>query len=209
MPAMPKSTAADVENDDSDESDDSDSVKIAKPLPEWMQKVKQPKIMASIGGGLAVFITLIMLISAWSKASSTAEDLKGKLIAAESLSKTHKTGKEKAEFDLADVNIKLEKIMKFDVEIRAALASTEARLTNLGEVLKQAEAKKTEEYDLRKKMEDKYDENFAKLINVEKLRDEEYQRSIDTRKKYEEEVKLRKSLQERIESMVKAQAAAK
>ena len=209
MPAMPKSTADDVENDESDESDKSDSVKIAKPLPEWVQKVKQPKIMASIGGGLAVFITLIVLISAWSNVSSAVKGLEEKVTLTEELNNTLKKGKIDAEVALSETKSERDRLKKSDADMKAELTLAKTGLAELGEKFKQAEAKKTEEYDLRKKMEDKYDENFAKLINVEKLRDEEYQRSIDVRKKYEEEVKLRKSLQERIESMVKAQAAAK
>ena len=203
MPAMAESTAGD------DESDDSDSVKIAKPLPEWVQKIKQPKIMASIGGGLAVCIALIVLISAWSNASSSANELKDKLSAAESLSKTHKTGKDDAEFILDRIKIEQGALKKSDAELKTALANAETRLAALGEEVKQAKTKETEQSNLRKVAEEKRDENFTKLKSVEKLRDEDYQRSLELRKKYEEEVKLRKSLQERLEGMVKAQAAAK
>ena len=203
MPAMPQSTADDAENDESD------SVKSAKPLPEWVQKVKQPKIMASIGGGLAVFITLIVLISAWSNASSSVKELEDKVKLTEELNNTLKKGKSDAEFALSETKSERDRLKKSEADMKAELILAKTGLAELGEKVKQAEAKKTEEYDLRKKMEVKHDENFAKLKSVEKLRDEDYQRSIDVRKKYEEEVKLRKSLQERLEGMVKAQAAAK
>ena len=203
MPVMAESDEDDVE------SDDSDSVKIAKPLPEWMQKVKQPKIMASIGGGLALFITLIVLISAWSNASSAVKELEDKVKLTEELNKTLKNGKGDAEFALSETKSERDRLKKSEADMKAELTLAKTGLAELGEKVKQAEAKKTEEYDLRKKMEVKHDENFAKLKSVEKLRDEDYQRSLDVRKKYEEEVKLRKSLQERLEGMVKAQAAAK
>jgi hypothetical protein len=178
----------------------------AKPLPPWVQRLKQPRMMAIVGGIVAVVILQIVLVVGWLNASTAATEERTRAEAAERQSAV--LGDEKKDIgwklDKASADILVSR--KAEGEAKAALAAAETRALELGEKLKQAESDKQEEYDRRKKAEAAYDEVFAKAKKLEGERDEDYRVRNELRKKYEEEVKLRKELKTRLDE---AQAAAK
>jgi DNA-directed RNA polymerase subunit RPC12/RpoP len=205
---MPLATTADSPDEDTNQADDQPP-KPSKPLPPWVQKMKQPHLMAIIGGSFALLIVLIVLISAWSSASSDAKTYKESAEKAEKRALILEKIESDAEFEHGKTQSELKALKKSSEEAKAALVAAETRITELSEKVKQVEAQKTEENVLRKKAESAYDEIFANRKKLEKQRDDDYQRSNDLRKKYEEELKLRKDLQERVQNLVKEQAAAK
>jgi hypothetical protein len=205
---MPLATTADSLNEDANQIDEQ-PLKPPKPLPPWVQKIKQPHVMAIIGGSFVLLIILIVLISAWSNASADAKELKERAEIAEKLTATLKKDKSDMEIQLSEKQSELKALKASNDKAKAALVTAETSLVELGEKAKQAETQKTEAIALQKTAESKFNDLFANQKKLEKLRDDDYQRNNDLRKKYEEELKLRKDLQERVQIMVKEQAAAK
>ncbi len=204
---MALATTADLPDDD--DSLDEQPPKPSKPLPPWVQKMKEPRMMTIVGSSVALLIVLVVLISAWSNASSDAKTYEERAIKAETLSATLKKGKSDVEIELSNTQSELKGLKKSNDEAKTALVAAETRLAELNEKAKQAEAQKDEEIAKRKKADNAYSESFANEKKLQKQRDEDYQRSNDLRKKYEEEMKLRKDLQERLQILGKEQAAAK
>lgn len=205
---MALATTSDLPDEDADQADEQ-PLQPSKPLPPWVQKMKQPRMMAIIGSSVFLLIILIVLISAWSNASSDAKTFEERAVKAEKLTVTLDKGKSDAEFELSKSQSELKGLKKSNEEAKAALGAAETRLAELNEKVKQAEAQKVEEIAKRKKADNDYSESFANQKKLEKQRDDDYQRSNDLRKKYEEEMKLRKDLQERLQILGKEQAAAK
>lgn len=199
MPAAPEPVDEDDEEDDEPE-------KPAKPLPPWAQKLKEPKMMAIVGGCAAALILQIILISGWAGASGEAKEYRDKAEANETRANGLDKLKADAEFSLSKSNEEVKRLKQTESEAKAALAAAETRLAEMSEALKKAEADKTSEYTLRKKAEADHDDMFAKLQAAEKKRNEEYRTTTELRRKYEEEVKLRKDLKVRLDE---AQAASK
>lgn len=200
--AMPAPAMVDEEAD----VDDEEPVKPSKPLPPWAQKLKEPRMMAIIGGGAAALIALIVLISGWAGAAGQAEENRLRAEASETRANGLEKQKADVEFTLSKTNEEVKRLKQTESEAKAALAAAETRLADLGEQLKKAETDKAEEYAKRKKAETAHDEMFAKLQDAEKKRNEDYRITTELRRKYEEEVKLRKDLKARLDE---AQAAAK
>jgi hypothetical protein len=192
------------EGDDEDESED--DMKPAKPLPPWVQKLKEPRMMGIIGGCAAALILLIVLITGWAGAAGQAEENRLRAEANETRANTVEKQKADAEFALSKTSEEVKRLKQAESEAKAALAASEIRLADMGEQLKKAEADKADEYARRKKAEAAHDEMFAKLQDAEKKRNEEYRTTTELRRKYEEEVKLRKDLKVRLDE---AQAASK
>lgn len=190
---------------DEDEQDD-EPAKPSKPLPPWAQKLKEPRMMALIGGGVAVLILQIVLISGWVGASNQAEENRTRAEASETRATTLEKQKADVEFTLSKTNEEVKRLKQTESEAKAALAAAETRVTDLGEQLKKAEADKADEYARRKKAETDHDDMFKKLKDAEKKRDEQYRITTEFRSKYEEEAKLRKGLQTRLDE---AKAASK
>jgi hypothetical protein len=196
MPAMPEPA--------DDEDDDEQPAKPAKPLPPWAQKLKEPKMMAIVGGCAAALILQIVLINGWVGASGAAEDNRQRAETAENAATELKKQKADAEFSLSKTAEELARFKKADGDAKAALAASETRLAELTEQLKKAEADKAEEYTKRKKAEADYDDMFAKHNTLVKKREEEYRITTDLRRKYEEEAKLRKDLKQRLDEALAA-----
>ncbi|MBA3700505.1 MAG: hypothetical protein H0W78_16790 [Planctomycetes bacterium] len=190
---------------DEDEQDD-EPAKASKPLPPWAQKLKEPKMMAIIGGCAAALILQIVLISGWAGASNQAEENRNRAEASETRANTLEKQKADVEFTLSKTSEEVKRLKQTESEAKAALAAAEIRVTDLGEQFKKAEADKADEYARRKKAETAHDEIFTKLQDAEKKRNEEYRTTTELRRKYEEEVKLRKDLKVRLDE---AQAASK
>ena len=195
-----------VAPDPQDHEEDEPPAKPAKPLPPWAQKIKEPRMMAIVGGCAAALILQIVLISGWSNAAGQAETyrLKADALADEASGLNKQKGE--VEFTLSKTNEEVTRLRKAESEAKAALAAVETRLTDLSELLRKTEADKADEYARRKKAEAEQDEMFTKLKAAEKKRDEEYRITTEMRRKYEEEAKLRRDLKARLEEI---QAAAK
>ena len=193
LPAEPVDDAGD---------EDGEPQKPAKPLPPWAQKLKEPRMMAIIGGCAAALILQIVLISGWVGASNEAKGFRETAAANETRANGLEKLKSNAEFDLSKTTEEVNRLKKVESEAKAALAASEVRLTDLGEQLKKAEADKADEYARRKKAEAEQDEMFTKLKVAEKKRDEEYRITTDLRRKYEEEAKLRKDLKVRLDEAI-------
>lgn len=197
---------------DEDETDDENDqpAKPAKPLPPWAQnltaRLKEPRVMALVGGCAAALILQIVLINGWVGASSEASEFRQRAESNETRANELDKKQADTEFTLSKTTEDLNRTKKSDSEAKAALAAAETRLSEMGEALKKAEADKADEYARRKKAEADQDEMFTKLKAIEKKRDEEYRISTELRRKFEEETKLRKDLKQRLEE---AQAAAK
>ena len=205
---MALATTSDVPDEDADQADEQ-PLKPSKPLPPWVQKLKQPHQMAIIGGSFALLIVLIVLISAWSNASTAAKDFEDKAKKAEGQATTLNKDNSDIKSKLDESKSVFKAMEKTTADALAALAAAKTQLAELSEKVKQSEAQKAEEIAKRKKADNDYSEIFANQKKLEKQRDEDYQRSNDLRKKYEEEMKLRKDLQERLQTLAKEQAAAK
>lgn len=201
--AMPAPVPVD---EDDEEDDDVTPANPSKPLPPWAQKLKEPRMMAVIGGCAAALILLIVLISGWNGAAHQAEENRLRADANETRANGLEKQKADVEFTLSKTNEEVKRLKQTESEAKAALAAAETRLADLGEQLKKAEADKAEEYAKRKKAETAHDEMFTKLQDAEKKRNEDYRATTELRRKYEEEVKLRKDLQVRL---AEAQAASK
>lgn len=197
MPAMP---GPEEEAEDQDEV----SAKPAKPLPPWAQKLKEPKMMAIVGGCAAALILQVVLINGWIGASSAAEESRQRAESAEQSLADLKKQKADAEFAQSKTAEELSRTKKAEAEAKAALAASETRLSEIAEQLKKAEADKTEEYTKRKKAEADYDDMFAKHNALVKKREEDYRITTDLRRKYEEETKLRKDLKQRLDEALAA-----
>lgn len=191
---------------DEEEEDDDEPEKPSKPLPPWAQKLKEPRMMAIIGGCAAALILQIVLISGWVGASNEARTYREKADANETRANGLDKLKADAEFSLSKTTEEVNRLKKAESEAKAALAAAETRVADMGEQLKKAETDKADEYARRKKAEAEQDEMFTKLKAAEKKRDEEYRITTELRRKYEEEAKLRKDLKVRLDE---AQAAAK
>ena len=189
---------------DDEDDEDNEPQKPAKPLPLWVQKLKEPRVMAIIGGCAAALILQIVLISGWVGASNEAKGYRETSAANETRANGLEKLKSAAEFSVSKITEEVNRLKKAESEAKAALAASEVRLTDLGEQLKKAEADKTSEYTLRKKAEADHDEMFTKLKVAEKKRDEEYRITTDLRRKYEEEAKLRKDLKVRLDEAIAA-----
>jgi hypothetical protein len=205
LPAAPASTDEDGADEENDES-----AKPKKQLPPWAQnlttRLKEPKMMAIVGGCAAALILQIVLINGWVGASNDAADFRKRAEANETRAKDLDKKQADTEFTLSKTTEDLNRIKKSESEAKAALAAAEARMIEMSEAFKKAEADKADEYARRKKAEAEQDEMFTKLKAIEKKRDEEYRISTELRSKYEEETKLRKALKQRLDE---AQAAAK
>lgn len=191
---------------DEDDDEEEEPMKPTRPLPPWAQKLKEPKMMAIIGGCAAALILQIVLISGWAGASGEAKEYREKAEANETRANGLDKLKADAEFSLSKTSEEVKRLKQIESEAKAALAAAETRLAEMGEALKKAEADKASEYTLRKKAEADHDDLFAKLQAAEKKRNEEYRTTTELRRKYEEEVKLRKDLKVRLDE---AQAASK
>jgi ribosomal protein S27AE len=206
LPAAP--TATDEDEEAPEESDE--PAKPKKQLPPWAQnlttRLKEPRIMAMVGGCAAALILQIVLINGWVGASNDAADFRKRAEANETRAKDLDKKQADTEFTLSKTTEDLNRIKKTESDAKAALAAAETRLSEMAEALKKAEADKADEYTRRKKAEAEQDEMFTKLKAIEKKRDEEYRISTELRSKYEEETKLRKALKQRLDE---AQAAAK
>lgn len=178
----------------------------ARPLPPWAEKLKQPRMMAILGGCAAALILQIVLITGWSSASGEAEAyrLEAEGLAAEASGLNKQKGE--MEFTLSKTTEEVARLRKAESEAKAALAAAETRLSDMAEQLRKSEAEKADEYARRKKAEADQDEMFTKLKAAEKKRDEEYRITTEIRRKYEEEAKLRRDLKARLDEV---QAAAK
>ncbi len=190
---------------DEDDQDEAQATP-AKPLPPWAQTLKEPRMMAILGGSLAALILLVVLISGWASAAGQAADFRQQAQHHDERATTLAKEKAAVEFSLSKTGEELNRLKKSEGDAKAALASAEARLAEQIEQLKKAEADKASEYALRKKAEADHDELFSKLKALEKKRDDDYRIATELRRKYEEEVKLRKDLKVRLDE---AQAAAK
>ena len=189
---------------DDEENEDDTPKKPAKPLPPWVQKLKEPRMMAIIGGCAALLILQIVLISGWAGASHEANTYREMAAANEARAKGVADLKSVVDFDLSKKTDEVKRLEKAESEAKAALVASEVRLTDASEQLKKAETAKADEYARRKKAEDVHDEMFTKLQDAEKKRNEEYRATTDLRRKYEEEVKLRKDLRVRLDEAIAA-----
>jgi len=196
MPTSPEPIEEKVEDDE--------PAKPAKPLPPWVQKLKEPRMMALIGGCAAALILQIVLISGWAGASGEAKEYRDKAEANETRANGLDKLKSEAEFDLSKTSEEVKRLKLAEREAKAALAAADVRLAEMGEQLKKAEADKASEYALRKKAEANHDELFDKLQAAEKKRNEEYRTTTELRRKFEEEVKLRKDLKVRLDEALAA-----
>ncbi len=202
---MPLPATPEPGTDDDDEDVDAPALP-TRPSPAWLRKLKEPRMMAIVGSGLAALILLVVLVNGWLGASSAAADAQARAEHHESEAKASKLVLANAEFELSKARSDLMVSKKSEGELKAALAAAESRASEMGEQVKKVEADKAEEYARRKKAEADYDEMFTKFKAVEKKREDEYRLSTELRRKFEEEVKLRKDLKVRLDE---AQAAAK
>jgi hypothetical protein len=203
LPATPEPTDGAGGEED---RDDQRPVEPPKPMPPWAQKLKEPRVMGVAGGALVALILVVVLISGWAGASSRAEEFRAQAESNGQRVAALEQEKAAAEFNLSKATEDLNRVRKSESEVKAALATAQARVAELGEQVRKADADKASEYALRKKAEADHDDLFAKLKALERKRDEEYRIATELRRKYEEEAKLRKDLKVRLEE---AQAAAK
>jgi flagellar basal body-associated protein FliL len=165
-----------------------------KPLPPWVEQIKQPKIMVMIGGAVVLLVLMICLTSAWMSASQLATEQRERATSNKTDAEREAKARKEVEWKLSESETALAKAKKAESDAKAALAAAQLLATETNEKLKKAETDRQEEYDKRKSAEAKYDDLFTKNKATEAAREEDYRVRNDMRKKYDEESRLRKEL---------------